>query len=233
MPYGPRRGWSDAITGRQARELHAAAAFASEVGRPLVYRIHINWNRTALGDDATGAAGAAFRQRLARWLRDPEQDGGPLHAIYVRERPSLPAPKPNDHLHLHLPRRLFAPLVRAAPALLPAAAHPFEPEAIVVDDAIGRTERARDGALTYLLKGIAPGAARHINIGAFAIRPEPQGRVQGKRVGVTETLGPAARARQHRDADACPRACPPGSPSQQKGPAPFFYPDTRAGGWGA
>ncbi|MFK5600654.1 hypothetical protein ACFZ8E_27280 [Methylobacterium sp. HMF5984] len=195
MPYGPRRGWSDFISGRQARELYAADAFAGKIGRPLLYRIHLNWSRTALEDDADGSAAAAYRNRIARWLRSPDQGRHALYAIYVRERPAGASAKPNDHIHLHVPADLAERLPAAAADLLPRSAFPLGRKAIVVDQ-IGWTMPARHGALAYLLKSTAPGAARLMECdGLLAIRPQPQGRVHGKRCGVTENLSRAARER--------------------------------------
>lgn len=195
MPYGARRGWSDFISGRQARELLEADAFAGAIGRPLLYRIHLNWNRTDLEDDVDGSVAAAYRARIARWLRHPDRGQHTLHAIYVRERPVGASAKPNDHIHLHVPANLAERLPAVAADLLPQAAFPLGRKAIVVDQ-IGWTTPARDGALAYLLKSTAPGAARLMESeGLLAIRPQPQGRVHGKRCGVTENLSRAARER--------------------------------------
>ena len=197
MPYGAAKGWSDRISGRQARELHAADAFAGMIGHPLLHRVHLNWDRTALGDDADGTESAAYRARLARWLRHPDQGTHTLHAIYVRERPPGASAKPNDHIHLHIPADLVERFPVAATDLLPRDAFPLGRKAVVVDP-IGWTKSARDGALVYLLKATAPGAARLIKKdGLLDIRHKPQGRVHGKRCGVTETLGRAARERHH------------------------------------
>lgn len=207
MPYGARRGWSDFISGGQARELHAANAFAGEIGRPLLYRIHLNWGRTALENDIGGSAAAAYRTRIARWLRHPDQGRHALHAIYVRERPVGASAKPNDHIHLHVPADLAERLPAAAADLLPRSAFPLGRKAIVVDQ-IGWTTPARDGALAYLLKSTAPGAARLIERdGLLAIRTKPQGRVHGKRCGVTENLSRAVRER-HRIALASNTSAP-------------------------
>ena len=161
MPFGAARSWSDRISGRQARELHAADNFAGMIGHPLLYRIHLNWIRTALEDDADGAASATYRARLARWLCHADQSGHALHAIYVRERPPGAAAKPNDHIHLHVPADLVDRFPIAATDLLPRGAFPLGRKAVVVDP-IGWTISARDGALVYVLKATAPGAARLI-----------------------------------------------------------------------
>jgi hypothetical protein len=51
MAFGPKRGYSDHLERRHIENLHAAVAFAHEVGHPLNLCIDINWARTQLDDD--------------------------------------------------------------------------------------------------------------------------------------------------------------------------------------
>jgi hypothetical protein len=204
MPYGTRRGYSDYLLGRHVREMRAAAAHAEAIGNPLNMRIHINWNRTSIGDDPDGQVLAAFRHRVARWLRERETG---YYAIAVREHPRGSTPRPNDHMLLHVPSELLAEFKRAVPSLLPRGTGNLDAKAVLVD-ANGTTERARSGTLTYICKGVAPRAGQ-----LLGIKPTQQGRVHGKRYTVSATLGLTARQNHRQAAQQQVRSVEPKSPA--------------------
>ena len=188
MPFGPRRGYSDHLRPCQVRGLQAATSYAEEIGRPLDACIDINWSRTSWEDDPEGEALERTIKKLRRWLSRQDEE---LYAIWVRENP--PKKGPGAHLMLHLPRRLLKPLKEIAMDLLPEGCRDTDGKAVWVHPA-GTTSFARMSRVLYLSKGINPGRVCE----TLGIKPQDQGRVIGKRCGMTENLGPTAQ-RRHRE----------------------------------
>jgi hypothetical protein len=174
----------------QAHNIHDAVQFAKSVGVPLVAHLTIHWSLTDIGDDPDGVLFAKAREGLSKWLL---RRGVNFAAAWARER-QAGGQSDVEHCHLlfHLPTRF-----RSGSKLLQ------------VEAAIARLVRLHAGDLThekavdvrvhdnpdgkYLLKGGGPKVWKR-----FGLRKEHrrlQGRIRGKRCGVTENIGPAARAR--------------------------------------
>ncbi len=190
MPFGPRRGYSDNLHRRQIENLQAAATFAHEVGHPLNLCIDINWARTRIGDDPDGKILDKLMELSRKWLR---HQGITIFArIEIRENPDRLISRANAHIILHCPRHLVPafkahfrqmftrlcgrPRGKAAHFCLVGRGNP--------------TLTAALGKLRYLSKGTDPKTAR-----LFDIDPEPQGRVYGKRVSISQDINRTARQR--------------------------------------
>jgi hypothetical protein len=183
MPFGPKRGWSDYIRPSQVRDILAAANHAETLGRPLNTCIDINWSRTSAGHDPKGASLQRVLKRLRRWLI---QHGAALSALWVREHPHRKGP--NGHIMLHLPRELLKELRQDELTLLPQGCRDLDGRSIRVHPT-GETRAARTARVIYVCKGVKPGRIAKV----LGIDPEFQGRIFGKRCGLTENLTVAAR----------------------------------------
>ena len=190
MPYGPKKGHSDHIAPARARDLAEAAVYAEEIGHPLNTCIDINWTRTSVGDDPKGAHLQRVIKKARRWLG---KEGEELFALWVREAPRK---GPNSHLMMHLPHGQLKALKKVGPDLLPEGCQDTDGKAVWIHPT-GNSKEARAARVIYISKGVRPGrTADQLGIG-----PEKQGRVFGKRCGMTENLSAAARDR-HRAATA-------------------------------
>jgi hypothetical protein len=178
------------ITIRQASNMMAARRFAWEIGLSLVAHLTIEWSLTDACDDPDGKLFARFREGLSKWL---QRHGIEFAAVWCRERR---AGGQSDVVHCHLLFHLPVEY-RSGKRLLQ------------VEDAISRLvtrhgrdithERAvdltiwRDPDGKYLIKGGGPKVWKR-----FRLRKDHrrlQGIIHGKRCGVTENIGAAARKR--------------------------------------
>jgi hypothetical protein len=169
--------------------------FAREFGRPLNTHLIIHWGGTLAGDDPDGALFAKLRYLLDKRFR--RKYGIDLTAIWVRERHRNKHTRQqsevvHSHLLLHLPTRYRKPAHQDVEELVALVARK-----ILDDRTIEITFPASpDGK--YLLKGGTPTVWD-----AFAL-PEKwrsklgEGVIDGKRCGITQNIGAAARDRSHR-----------------------------------
>lgn len=185
MPFGPKKGFSDFIRGVRARAMMDACAYAAEIGRPLNVAVDINWSRTSAGEDEKGLLFASFRKAAGRFLRERGAEG--LTCIWARELPPAPVPRPNAHLNLYVPARLFDTFVKHAHTFLPAGCVGLSSEAVYIQ-AIGGTGGDHIRRNEYLVKGAHPKARLKIKRARSF-----QGRIIGKRCGTSEDIGPSAR----------------------------------------
>jgi hypothetical protein len=197
------RGASKRINMRQATNMMAGVAFARQIGTPLNAHATIHWAGTRLGDDPEGKLFAKVREGFDKWLKRQGTAGG-LTAIWVRERLSGgSAEVVHCHMLFHLPH----PFIRGR-------------RHVQVEGALERLiDRHGDGNYAdytlkvtfprnpngvYLLKGGGPDVWKKFGV---PIRwRKPQGILNGKRCGVTENLGPAARGRWSKSNDELARA---------------------------
>jgi hypothetical protein len=162
-----------------------AVAHAERKGHGLDY-----WATLKPGhlDDMPPEHRSAFWINEREWLAQRFRDGGgKLTAVWVRESKPKTGMGEHQHLLFHLPRKL-RPIIESAligryggkPTVDfgPASTMPW------------RTASGHYGsAQTYMLKGVAPQAARASNLLYRSAGP-----IAGKRIGFTEDLGPRAIA---------------------------------------
>jgi hypothetical protein len=182
------------LTLPQASNMMAAVRFAREIGTPLNVHATIHWVGTEVGDDPDGRLFAKVREGFDKWLKRQGIPGG-LTAIWVRERLSGGSA---EVVHCHLLFHLAHPFIRGRRHLQVEGA---------LERLIDRHGRGnfldctlkltfpRNPNGVYFLKGGGPEVWRRF--GVPQLWRKPQGLIQGKRCGVTENIGPAARA-QHR-----------------------------------
>ncbi len=189
MPFGPKRGYSDKVERRQIENLREAAIFADTVEHPLNLSIDINWTRTWPGDDPDGQILDRLMELGRKWLK---HRGVAVFAwIEVRESPTRPYPCSNAHILLHCPRGLIASFEAWFHEAAVVICRPEEKAIQFRSVGNGNpTLNAVLGKLKYLSKGTSPRVAKRLGI-----RPEPQGRVYGKRVSVSQGINRTARQR--------------------------------------
>jgi hypothetical protein len=180
-----RLGGTRLISIPQADNIIEAVSFAKSVGLPLVAHLTIYWSLTNAGDDPDGKLLAKFREGLSKWLYRRRIE---FASAWARENPGGDV----EHCHLlfHLPEdwctgakklQLEAELYR----LIKHHAGDYSHEG-VIKLAIWPNP---DGK--YLLKGGGPKVWQ-----LFRLRNEHrrrQGVIHGKRCGVSQNLGQAAR----------------------------------------
>jgi hypothetical protein len=188
--------YSDALTNKQTAEIIAAAQFAARIGLPFNRHLTIHWEAAGVPDCEGAAATAAFLTLARDWLR---KRGVPFAWLWVREN----GDGKGSHVHILLhcrPElgRAFAGMQRRW--LRRVTGKPYRPRTIRTAR-IGGTLRAFETApavyadnlarvVVYLLKGASPEAARALGIK----RPEPGGRIIGKRCSTSQNIGRTARA---------------------------------------
>jgi hypothetical protein len=182
------------LTLPQASNMMAAVTFAREIGIPLNAHATIHWIGTKVGNDPDGRLFAKVREGFDKWLKRQGIPGG-LTAIWVRERLSGGSA---EVVHCHLLFHLAHPFIRGRRHLQVEGAL----ERLIdrhgrgnfLDCTLKLTFPANPNGV-YLLKGGGPDV--WLKFGVPKLWRKPQGLIQGKRCGVTENIGPAARA-QHR-----------------------------------
>jgi hypothetical protein len=184
-----RTRWSAHVNKRQGSNFLKAVSFADEMGRPLNTFVTLNLHHTPCPPEAVSAAFERLRDNhFTRWLRHRSKTSrggfGPPAYVWCVENAS-------GHTHVHWLVHVPKPLRRAFEERLPrwveavAGAVHSAANAIHVEPADRPSGLAR-----YMMKGIHPGVAKFYKIDHVA-----QGRVQGKRCGISESLGPAAQSR--------------------------------------
>jgi hypothetical protein len=190
MAFGPKRGYSDSLERRHIENLHAAVAFAHEVGHPLNLCIDINWARTQLEDDPDGRVLDKLMELSRKWLK--RRAVAVFAQVEIRENPTRPYPCPNAHILLHCPWALMASFEAWFLETATRLCWRLD-EGAVLFGLVGKgnpTIKAAHGRLRYMSKGTSPRVAKR-----FGITPEPQGRVYDKRVSISQDINRAARQR--------------------------------------
>ena len=171
----------------QATNIIEAVKFAKLIGLPLVAHLTIHWAYTNVGDDPDGKRFAKVREGLAKWLR---RHGIVFAAAWCIERMSRgQAEVVHCHLLFHLPVEYRAKrklqIEAAIYRLIKRHGRGYWAEEVI--DL--RIHDNPDGK--YLIKG----GGREV-WKLFRLRKEHrrlQGIIFGKRCGVTQNIGPAAR----------------------------------------
>ena len=169
-----------------AVNIHHARRYAARLGNPLNWMVTINFGLSGVDPSAAShTLQKLLAQRLAPWLRRSAVNDNGLRPTYVW---SLEAPhgSVSAHLLVHLPqslahgfsKRLIGWMEGLAGSAVSSRAIDVRPITKVV------------GATRYMLKGINPSWAPHLEV-----IPVAQGEIVGKRSGFSRSLGPAARRR--------------------------------------
>lgn len=172
---------------KPAANLHHATRFAARSGKPLTEFVTISFARAFC---PAGSVSLRFRrllaQRFAPWLR--KAGGGRVPPTYVWV---IEAPRGRGHVHwaLHLPPALLDAFRRRLPGWVAEAAG-VDPATLDPRAIDHRHVENIVGLKRYLLKGMDPYFAER-----WQIRAAPQGRVIGRRVGVSRNLAVQARRR--------------------------------------
>jgi hypothetical protein len=168
-------------------------AFARESGARLNTHLIIHWGGTLAGDDPDGMLFAKFRYLLDKRFR--RKYGVELTAIWVRERhrnkhTRQSSEVTHSHLLLHLPTKYRNAGRQDVDELVALVAGQ-----ILDDRTIELTFPANcDGK--YFLKGGSPAVWEAFYVPDKWRSRLGEGVIEGKRCGVTENIGPAARSRR-------------------------------------
>jgi hypothetical protein len=173
---------------RQASNIMEAVSFAKSIGLPLVAHLTIHWSLTDIGDDPDGKLFAKVREGLHKWLN---RQGIVFAAAWARER-QCRGQSDVEHCHLlfHLPVKYCSGkrLGEVNESIFRLVE--LHGRGIFHEKAIDlRVHDNPDGK--YLIKGGGPKVWKR-----FGLRKEHrrlQGIIHGKRCGVTENIGAAAR----------------------------------------
>jgi hypothetical protein len=196
-PNGQART-SKNITMRQATNIIEAVKFAKLINLPLVAHLTIHWSLTDVADDPDGKLFAKVREGLDKWL---ERHCVEFAGVWARERQAGgQSDVVHCHLLFHLPveYRTGKKLHQVEEAILRLVNR--HGCGVWGDNAIDlRLHNNPDGK--YLIKGGGHPVWKH-----FRLRKEHrrlQGLIHGKRCGVTENIGPAARRRWNEQQGRC------------------------------
>jgi hypothetical protein len=167
--------------------------FAREIRMSLDTHLIIHWGGTLVGDDPDGKLFAKLRYLLDKRFR--RKFGVPLIGIWVRERhrnkhTRRPSEVTHSHLLLHLPSQHRKAVRQDVEELVALVA-----KQILDDRTIELTFPANpDGK--YLLKGGTPAVWEKFRLPHKWRSRLGEGLIEGKRCGITQNIGPAARQRR-------------------------------------
>jgi len=169
-------------------------SFARESGTPLNTHLIVHWGGTVAGDDPDGRLFAKLRYLLDKRFR--RKFGIELTAIWVRERHhNKRTRQQSEVVHSHLLFRLPA-LHRIEAGNDIEELVTLVARQIVDDRTIELTFPANpDGK--YLLKGGTRAVWDEFRLPHKWRSKLGEGLIEGKRCGVTQNIGPAARRRHH------------------------------------
>lgn len=178
----------------------AAAVFTGEIRAPLNRHTTIHFDAAGIPDPV--AAIGKLTKLAGDWLRT---QGAPFAYIWVREA----GERKGEHVHLlwHVPPRLVRSFARrergwrkrigAKPSLGAFHSTPIGRSYRHAEQEVQFGERYSDHLaeiVGYLMKGTEPAAVKALSLG----RTEPGGELWGKRSGMSENIGRAARGERVR-----------------------------------
>ena len=188
---------STALRSSEVRNIMAAAVFTAQEHRPLNRHTTIHFD--AAGIDQPVRAIGQYLKLASDWLRTRAQ---PFAYIWVRES----GDRKGEHVHIlmHVPPRLakefalrerrWRKRIGARPARGAFRSTPVGRSYRHGDLGIQFGESYRDHLnkiVGYLVKGAEPVAAKALGL----VRVAPGGELRGKRTGMSENIGRAARSR--------------------------------------
>jgi hypothetical protein len=187
---------TDGINTEQATNLLAAVKFAWLIDRPLNLAVNINLDLAAVDDRPQDFIGG-FHQRILDWLRTK---GEKAYYIWVLENP--PQGALNAHILVYWPPRFRKGVGARLRNWLELSGGRSRARVLDVkilrqpgEDWVGRPYGRNTGDfkyVRYLLKGADSDFCRQYE----NVPCRNQGTIEGKRSGMSQTLGVAARARE-------------------------------------
>ena len=183
----PKRRASDYIRHLPARNLHHGIRLAESKGLTLNTFVSLNFSLTDCPAPETDTSFQKLRTIFTKWVTRPPKDNNspkaPPTFVWVIENQCECL---NAHWLVHVPAgRLCEFRAKLSTWLERAAGQVFSDKAIDIRPAQHPTRIGK-----YMLKGMYPSLARD-----FAIRPEYQGWVTGRRIGHSKNIGPVQLAR--------------------------------------
>ena len=188
---------STALTLPQVRNIITGAQFAAATGAPLNRHTTFHFEAAGIADPV--ATLRAYTKLMRDWLRT---QGAPFAYIWVREAGEHKGE--HAHLLLHVPADLIAAFARrergwrkrigAQRALGAFRSTPVGRSYRHAESGIQYGELYNDalaGIVSYLVKGAEPPAVKALGL----TRVESGGELWGKRTGMSENIGRAARRR--------------------------------------
>ena len=178
------------ITMRQATSIMEAVRFAKLIDLPLVAHLTIHWSLTDVGDDFDGKLFAKVREGLDKWLH---RRGIVFAGAWAREREAR-GQSEVEHCHLlfHLPVQYrTGKKLRQVEAAISRLVKRHGRD--ITDERVIKLVIHDNPDGKYLIKGGGPKIWKR-----FGLRKKDrrlQGLLCGKRCGVTENVGLAARKR--------------------------------------
>lgn len=187
---------SHALSDVQIGNLKAAERFTNEIGLPFTRMITIHWEAAGVALEQMAKATGRFIDLLSKTLA---RHGGATAWLWVHEN----GDRKGGHAHIlaHVPPEL-APRVSKLQRgwLRSITGKPYRKRVIrskPIGGLLGLERRNptlhavnREEAVAYVLKGASQAAAEKFSLN----RLEPGGLVIGKRCGVSQNIGPKARA---------------------------------------
>lgn len=187
---GSTRRRTHHIKRRSASSIHHAPALAEAQGTPLTHFVTINLSEAGVAPEQASEIFAKLRDaKFSPWMRRPPRNSG-----HTKARPTFAWVLENGgnviaaHWLVHLPEGRVTDFRERLPSWLGAVTGTAA-QAVAPVIHMRPAYRPR-GARKYMLKGIEPGIAPF-----YGIRPEDQGAVDGKRAGVSQSLGPTVKRR--------------------------------------
>lgn len=176
------------IRRQQITNIKPAIRLAEKRGTPLNRFITINFTQIGCAAESVSIAFSEVRERFGRWLRRGAGTGSATKTaafVWVIENggDQLAA-----HWLVHVPPQREADFRIRLTAWLQKAVPGCNPEGRDIDIKQARTPL---GAGKYMMKGLDPAYGDF-----YRIRPVPQGVVQGKRCGFSQSLGPSSCRRE-------------------------------------
>lgn len=176
---------SSHLRGRQCANLLNATNLAARLDRPLTHFVTLTIGAPDPFGECSSEQFARLRDNyFCPWWRRTAADGGrpPVFVWAIENAGGVIA----VHWLVRLPPSHLKQFEERLPLwLCKVTSKPFEPGSVHI-----RPAHTPVGAAKYMLKGADPASAER-----YGVRPVFQGRVRGKRSGVSRALGPTARKR--------------------------------------
>jgi hypothetical protein len=195
---------SDTISIGQITNLVNAFTHAEKMGRPLTLAMVVTWNKTNnWHEDFLKERVGKFLDNVRHWMYRRN-----LPVAYLWTMENSYRMKLHTNFMFHVPREYFWDLVKAMPNLIPHYSGNHSTYEVVGDSGVKppkflRHPNQRKGVLKYFLKGMdhsktftgPDGTTLNIGDALGIAHRGQQGRVPGRRTGLSHSLAPTARSK--------------------------------------